>query len=404
MKHQELLLELLRDYDSFYLYDESAILEHTGRLLEDLPGVEFLYSVKANPAPAVLKAVFSQGFGADAASLAEVERSAELGLPPEKICYSAPGKTEADIAAALPKAILVADSLGEVERIQAASAEADMRARIGIRINPDFSFGGGAGGPSKFGMDTDQAFAALPRWAELPNVEVVGLHVHLRSQELRADILEGYYRDMLGLARQFERALGRPLDFLNLGSGIGIPYAPDDTPLDTAALGKVTGELRRALPSTRILVEVGRYAVGLAGTFVTKVLDRKVSHGETFLILKNTLNGFMRPSLARMVMGHTDSPTATEPPFPAPDAFRFLPLSAHGGEEEIVTLVGSLCTAADIIAKNISLPRLEAGDGIAVTHAGSYAATLTPTAFSSQVPPAELFLTADGQVRSAAEV
>ena len=93
MKHKELLLELLKDYESFYLYDGSAILKHTGQLLEDLPGVEFLYSVKANPAPAVMKAVFSQGFGADAASLAEVERSAELGLPPEKICYSAPGKT-----------------------------------------------------------------------------------------------------------------------------------------------------------------------------------------------------------------------------------------------------------------------------------------------------------------------
>lgn len=401
---QELLWELLGERDSFYLYDEGVIMEYTGRLRSDFPGVEFLYSIKCNPHPPVVKSVFGQGFGADAASLGEVLLAREQGLAAEKIYYSAPGKTEKDIARALGQCILIADSSSEVERIQKAAEVAGVTAKIGVRFNPSFGFGGGAGGPSKFGIDEDRALAALPGWKTLPNVEVAGIHVHLRSQELDAAVLAGYYEALFSLARRVQDALGRPLEFLNMGSGIGVQYGPEDPALDTAGLGKTVGALmdrfQTELPGTRILIEVGRYAVGKSGVYVTKVVDKKVSRGVTYVILKNTLNGFIRPSLARLVMGYAaeERPKGSEPLFTAPDAFGFHALAEEKREEETVTLVGNLCTATDVVAQNITLPRLEVGDGVVITNAGSYAAVLSPMQFSAQTPPAQLFLTADGKV------
>ena len=93
-----------------------------------------------------------------------------------------------------------------------------------------------------------------------------------------------------------------------------------------------------------------------------------------------------------------EKPKGSEPLFTAPDAFGFCPLTADEREEETVTLVGNLCTATDVMAQGVTLPRLEVGDGVAVTNAGSYAAVLSPTQFSGQTPPAELFLTVKGEI------
>ena len=150
---KETLMELLRDYDSFYLYDEEVIREHTRRLKKDLPGVEFLYSIKCNPHRLAVRSVFEEGFGADAASLGEVLLAREQGLEAENIYYSAPGKTEKDISAALGRCVLIADSISEVERIQKTAAAAGVTAKIGVRLNPGFGFGGGEGGSSKLGID-----------------------------------------------------------------------------------------------------------------------------------------------------------------------------------------------------------------------------------------------------------
>ncbi len=397
MEHEALIFDLARRAPSFYLYDGAAITRQARRLLRDFPDTRLLYSVKANPHPQITKLLFSLGLGADAASPQEVRLAAGQGLGPRDIYYSAPGKTDAHLRSALPLSTLVADSLGEVRRIQVLAEEEGLRVPIGLRINPDCSFGGGPGLPSKFGVDEPQALAALPALATLPNVELTGLHVHLRSQSLDTDALSGYYTALFSLAHRFTAVLGRPLDFLNLGSGLGIPYSPADRPLDTAALGALVRRLGQGLPQTRILVETGRYVVGQAGSFVTTVVDKKVSHGKTFLLLDSTLNGFLRPTLAQLILGCTDAPCPAEPLFTGPDSFQFLPLP-HREEREVVTLAGSLCTAADIIARDVALPRMEAGDLLMITNAGSYAATLSPVHFSSRTPPAQFCLAPDGRL------
>ena len=145
------------------------------------------------------------------------------GLGREDIYYSAPVKTDRDIRESIRSATLIADSLSEVERINSIAGELGLTASIGVRLNPDFSFGGGSGQPSKFGIDTEQAMAAIPVWKSYPNINVAGIHVHLRSQELNMDTLAEYYQQMFHLAGTFQAALGRKLDFINMGSAWGFP-------------------------------------------------------------------------------------------------------------------------------------------------------------------------------------
>lgn len=401
MAPNKVIPEQLEKYDSFYLYDERTIDAGLRRLKEHFPQVEFLYSVKCNPNPHVLHSVFSHGLGADAASAGEVALARQAGLSPDRIYFSAPGKSDGDIRSTLGRAVLIADSLNEISRINAVAAQNGTTVNIGIRVNPDCTFQGDGGQASKFGIDEAEALSFLAQ-NQCRNVRVNGIHVHLKSQELNADTLAVYYRRMFALAEKFAQVCGS-LEYVNMGSGMGVPYTPDDAPLDMAALGaafdKALAGYRERHPHTRIIIETGRYAVCASGLYVTKVLDRKVSHGKTYLILKNTLNGFIRPSLAQMVMKYSSSasPAGTEPLFTAKDAFAIRTLK-DDAPSEVVTLVGNLCTGADVIAEDIRLPRLEIGDAVLLTNAGGYAAVLSPMQFSSQEQPRELFLTLSGEV------
>lgn len=222
---------------------------------------------------------------------------------------------------------------------------------------------------------------------------------------MNADILAAYYKNIFLLAEKFQKANKNTLEFINMGSGMGIQYSAKDVPLDTELLGKMVNEHVKTFsalhPETKIIIEVGRYAVGKSGVYVTTVLDKKVSYGKTYLILKNTLNGFIRPSLAKLVAKYTSetAPVASEPLFTCKDAFEFLTLKEELNFEK-VTLVGNLCTATDVIMDDIMLPHLECGDTVIITNAGSYAAVLSPMQFSSQEKPAELFMTRNGEIFS----
>lgn len=404
MERTELIQSLSKRYDSFYLYDGAMVAERAAQLQQVFSPVEFLYSVKCNPNRHILHTLFSRGFGADAASLGEVLLAAECGHAKDRIYFSAPGKTAWDIAEALSKSVLIADSLDEIGRIDAAARAQGIRAEIGLRINPNFSLTGEGGHASKFGIDEDDA-AAFVRDLPYQNVCVTGIHVHVKSQVLDGDALAAYYGRILRLARRFAALCG-PLSYVNLGSGIGVPFASTDAAVDLEALhGALLGQLeafRADFPATKIFMESGRYTTCISGVYVTKVLDRKVSHGKTYLVLKNTLNGFLRPAAAMMVAQFADGKTAKswEPLFTCADAFRFTPLK--GGEAaETVTLVGNLCTGTDVIAEDIPMPHLECGDLIVMDNAGSYAAVLSPMQFASLDRAAELFLTPGGEVLEA---
>ncbi len=386
----------------FYLYDQKTILEQTGRLKQDFPGFEFLYSIKTNPFLPVVKTVLGQGFGLDAASLREVQIGVEQGLPREKILYSAPGKTRRDLEGAVDHAILVADSLHELELLDGIAQQRGQRLQVGVRVNPSFTMEGDPGTPAKFGIDEEQLLAL--DLARFPHLEMVGIHVHARSQELDASMLARYYGDIFALARRCVERLGISLEFVNLGGGLGIAFdLARDKDLDTAALGtaaqKLLADLKGQFPGVRVLIESGRYAVCDSGYYVTRVVDVKESRGVKFVMLQSTLNGFARPALAQMVAVYHPDPVEKmwEPLFTAFQAFQFLLLTDET-ETEKVNLVGNLCTGTDIIGTGVQLPRAKVGDLLAITKAGAYAYVITPVQFSSQPVPGQYLLTADGRM------
>lgn len=231
------------------------------------------------------------------------------------------------------------------------------------------------------------------------HVHISGIHVHLRSQELDAEIIAKYHKNVMELARRVEEKIGYELDYVNLGSGLGIPYADTDEEVNIGILAK-TLRKQAAGRKSRILIEVGRYAVGKCGYYVTRVMDRKVSRGKTYIILKNTLNGFLRPSLARLVESYAGNNVlpGCEPLYTGRDSFTFKATNKSDSLLETVTLVGNLCTAADIIAENLQMPHLKPGDMVIISNAGAYAAVLSPMQFSTQEKPKEYFLRVDDSV------
>lgn len=400
MRNKAIIEKYAKKHDSFYLYDENCIINSINVLKENFQQIEFLYSVKCNPNSHILRSVFAQGFGADAASLGEVLLASKAGLTRDKIYYSAPGKTMEEIKVAIDKSILIADSLDEIKKIQMIASLLGITVNIGIRINPDFSFYEDCGQSSKFGIDEEQAVEFLRNY-DCKNVKITGIHVHLKSQELDTRILSDYYGKMLHLAEKFYSLCGE-LDYVNMGSGMGIQYSTE-TPLDMKLLSTGIGDkfdkFKATYSNTKLIIETGRYVVGKSGVYVTKVVDRKVSHQKTYLILKNTLNGFIRPSLAVLVTRYAaqDKPVSSEPLFTGKNAFQFLTFKDEE-PTECVTLVGNLCTATDVVAEDIMLPHLECGDCIVITNAGSYAAVLSPMQFAMQEKPRELFLTTDDKI------
>lgn len=400
MFDRELILKLAEKYESFYLYDGRTVLDSIAALGSSFEGVRFLYSAKANPHPSVLRCIFDEGFGLDAASMGEVSMGVKLGLAPEDIYYSAPGKSMNDLDAALEKCVIIADSAAELERIQYLAARHGAKAEAGVRINPGFTFDGEGGVSCKFGIDEDEALKKLAEWEKLKNLHICGIHVHSRSQELDTQRLCDYYGRMFELAVRCQKTLGRQLHFVNMGSGIGIPYAATDSAVDIKKLGahmnKLCKEYAAELPEARIFIETGRFVSGRAGVYVTHVNDVKTSLGKKYVILANTLNGFVRPSIAQMVERASDA-APCEPLYTGPDAFGFAPLTDET-ETETVTVCGNLCTGADVIAQDTELPRLRTGDVFVITNAGSYAAVLTPMQFASLTPPVQIFAAPDGRL------
>jgi len=399
MKNKDIIAKLAESHDSFYLYDQRVIQESIARLQGYFPQVDFLYSMKCNPHAEVLKTVFDGGLWADAASLGEVLMAESHGLAKEQIYYSAPGKLHQDIETALDKAVIIADSIDELYRIDEIARERGEIVCVGIRINPDFTLTGDGCAFNKFGIDEDQAITFL-KTQPCANVKVNGIHVHLKSQELCTENLIGYHQKMFALAERFDSLCGG-LEYVNFGSGIGVTYATGDEDVDLAALSK---SFKRQLetfklqhPQTKVMIETGRYVSCKAGVYVTKVIDRKVSCGKTFLVLRSTLNGFVRPAMEQIFSAYGNEVAPVEPFYTCKDAFQFATLKDEE-PTECVTLFGNLCTGIDAVARDIMMPHLEYGDVVVMNNAGAYAAVITPMQFSSQERPAELFLREAGLV------
>lgn len=376
----------------FYLYDGRRIAEQAAVLFQAFSDCGILFSVKENPFPPVLQKMAALGIGADAASAKEVALALEAGMSPEMIYYSCPAPTKEDIAAVFGKCHIIADSLHVLSLLEEAAVARSLTLAIGLRIHPDFTMDGSPQTPSKFGIDESLVWTTDFSKA-YPHLSPVGLHVHLRSQVLDTEQLGNYYDAVMVLARRLQTHLGRALEYINFGGGVGRVYdAAKQAPLDFQRLHDMlaSAKEKHAL-SAKFLLESGRFLACDCGTYVTEIIDIKESHGRKFYIVKNGANGFFKPVLRQMLLPFLPDGISYEPFVTENDSYTIQVLS-DSNETEIVDIAGHLCSGADIMAKDVSVKKAKIGDLLTFNHAGSYARSLAPLLFASQPQPKEFFL------------
>lgn len=396
----------------FYVYDEEVIAAQLAVLRKTFPAFRILYSVKTNPHPAICRFMAANGVGADGASSHEVRHALKAGFAPENIFYSAPGKTVKELTDALGACVVTADSCSELARLNEAAATTglgspDSPLPVGIRINPDIAFGPGefpevtGGVSSKFGVDEESLRDRGPFFASLRNIRPAGLHVFLRSQVLGHASLAASFAAVFALAVRCRETFGWELSFLNFGGGLGIP-SPGAPGLDADALREEVADLVAAhapsLPGCALLLESGRFLVGRAGTFVTRIEDIKESRGKTYVIAPGGLNGFLRPAVMNLLSCLPHPAQGPFEPLFSNDAAHPVALPGKTGAMRRVTVCGNLCTALDVIARDVLLPDPQIGDMLTIANAGAYAATLSPSRFASFPEPMELYREADGTI------
>lgn len=379
-----------------YIYSKGEIIKHCMELQKSIPYVQFLYSIKTNPFSPVLSTITSCGFGADAASAQEVMLANDAGLNAGQIFYSSPGKTKKDIIQAFGKCTFIADSFHELELLSSYAEQKGEVIKVGIRINPNYGMATNYASASKFGIDEVQ-LGKLPQFMKkIKNVIITGIHVHIQSQVLDASILSHYYENCYLLAERVAGILENHIEFINFGSGIGAVYdRKKDHPVELSILSKTISRLEKKNSHglrAKFYIETGRFVTCNAGTYYTRIIDKKVSQGHTFLIVENSMNGFLRPSIAALLkntVGNNQlSEKNAEPLYTSKNEFDVQILNDED-KKEIVSIVGNLCTALDVIVEDTELPVAQIGDIVTISNAGSYGYTLSPLLFSSHAPPSQ---------------
>jgi diaminopimelate decarboxylase len=404
--NSNIIKKLMAEYDRpFYIYDESIIAKQITTLSERFSRFEFLYSLKTNPYTPIVNFIVSRGFGADAASAAEVIIAYEAGLSYEKVLYSSPGKTRKDIEKTLDKSIIIADSYNELALINDVAKQKKIHIKVGLRINPAYTMDIEKGVSSKFGVDEETIVKQRDFFNSLTNIKIIGIHIHLRSQVLDHSIIYRYYEKIFEVALFCKESMGWELEFINFGGGLGIVYSSlNDIPLDLDLLSDECERLFQRFRdkiSVRLIIETGRFVVCEAGQYVTHIVDVKESRGTKYLIVENGLNGFLRTSIAELLTAYAPGGSklkGCEPLFTAKDAFEFTIVGREKFSLEKVSIVGNLCTSADIMAKDIMLPKANIGDILVVSKAGSYSYTLTPLLFASQPLPLQFYMKENGEI------
>jgi diaminopimelate decarboxylase len=371
-----------------FVYSADMIRRQVADLRAAMPDrIRIHYAMKANPYAPILELMGTLVDGFDVASQGELAMALAAGLPAEKISFAGPGKRDAELAAAIVAGVtLNLESENEAHRALTVADEHGVTPRLAIRVNPDFELRGSGmkmgGGAKPFGLDAERV-PALAREVIATGAEWRGLHIFTGSQALDACAIIETQANVLALAAELADKIGAPLPHLNMGGGFGIPYFHGDEPLDVTAVGAALAERFAALPdilaSTEFAIELGRYLAGEAGVYLTRIVDRKLSHGTVYLITDGGLHHQLAAS--------GNFGTVVRRNYPAAIASKF---DSEPGEE--ANIVGCLCTPLDRLADQALLPHAEVGDLIAIFCAGAYGATASPAAFLGQGPAREMLV------------
>ena len=374
----------------FYCYSAATLRHHYHVLdtaLADAGLAERLicYSVKANSNLAVIATLAQMGAGADIVSQGELRRALQAGVPPEKIVFSGVGKTAEEMRAALEAGILQfnVESLSEIDLLAETAGALGKTAEIALRVNPDIEAGthkkiSTGTAETKFGIAWEEAEAGFAHARALDGVEAVGIDIHIGSQ----------ITDLTPFRRAFEkvgalltalRTDGHDIRRLDLGGGLGVPYAREGDgdnalPPDPRAYAQLIAETLGASGCT-IMLEPGRLIAANAGILVTSVVRCKQGQAKNFMIVDAAMTELMRPTLY-----DAHHPIA--------------PVLKDESATKNWDVVGPVCETGDFLGLDRALPILQPGALLAIFAAGAYGAVLG-SAYNTRLAAPEVLVDGD---------
>jgi diaminopimelate decarboxylase len=377
-----------------FVYDAAIIRSQYRGLAKALHGfADIYYSVKSNPNPSVISVLHEEGAGAEIASVGEYRAARAAGVPGDRVIFAGPGKRKAELAEVIDAGIgeIHIESLEEVQRL----LEIGRPVKASIRINPVPSAQAGAmrmgGKPTAFGFDEEDMADAVAAITAVGAIDLVGVHIYGGTQILDADALVTQWRHGIDIAARLATLIGKPLQTIDLGGGLGIPYFAGEAPLDLDVVAFAVPDLIATLKANpllaeaHIIVEPGRFLVGTSGIYVAEVNAVKMSRGTCFAVTDGGMHHHLAASgnLGQIVKRN----------YPVVVASRM-----NEPHDKPVTVVGPLCTPLDTLGRNVLLPAVKAGDFIAVLQSGAYGATASPGRFLSH-PDAIEVLVDNGEFR-----
>jgi diaminopimelate decarboxylase len=349
--------------------------------------IKLHYAMKANPMPALVCHMAGLVDGLDVASAGELKVALDAGMRVEDISFAGPGKTVGELTQAVAAGVLVnVESRREIEILVRVAHLARLPARVAVRVNPDFELKSSgmkmAGGPKQFGVDAE-AVPELLDEIRKAHLKFEGFHVFCGSQNLRADAICEAQQKSVELALRLAESAPSPMTVLNVGGGFGIPYFPGDEPLDLAPIGRNLQQLvertHAAAPQTQLVIELGRYIVGEAGVYVCRVIDRKISRGQVFLVTDGGMHHHLAASGNFGQVIRKNYPVA-------------IGNRMEGGAREIASVVGPLCTPLDLLADKMDLAQAQPDDLVVLFQSGAYGASASPGAFLSHPAAIEVLV------------
>jgi diaminopimelate decarboxylase len=358
-----------------YVYDFNSIENRFDSFKESFKARKSLvaYAVKACSNLSVIRLLAKRGAGADCVSIGEVKRALLAGVPKYKIIFSGVGKSDDEISEALREDILMlnVESEGELDRILIVARSMGIKARVSVRVNPDIDpkthpYISTGLNENKFGVDVQTAkkmylYAQKQEW-----LDPIGIHFHIGSQLTDLEPIYEASQKVATLTRQLI-ALNIDLKFFDVGGGLGIRYRDEETILPYNYAQVIFSTLGGL--DVTLVCEPGRFLVGNAGYFLTRVLYEKESKDKRFVIVDGAMNDLLRPSLY--------------------NAYHEVSVCGREKDVSIADVVGPVCESGDFLAKGVKIPKTYHHDLVVIGSVGAYGMSMASN-YNTRVRPAEV--------------